>query len=154
MFLLWTASSLFPLLAPAPALAADTQFLHGHIPAVVAKLNLQPVAPMPGTNPFESGDAAAYSVIVTSVVGSLSSPIAPLTVIDPAMTTSPQSQTVPAGSNASLSVVAEGSSISPTSLARGRIGSIAASWRRERPLLCPAGACRGSETDSTAIKYD
>jgi hypothetical protein len=50
MFLLWTASSLFPLLAPAPALAADTQFLHGHIPAVVAKLNLQPVARMPGTN--------------------------------------------------------------------------------------------------------
>ena len=59
----------------------------------------------------QDGDAAAYSVIVTNVVGSVTSPIATLTVIAdvaPTITTQPTNQTVTVGGTASFSVVASG----------------------------------------------
>jgi len=60
----------------------------------------------------QASDAAAYRVAVTNGVGSVSSPIATLTVIEvaPAIVTPPRSQTAPAGSNAALFVVATGTS--------------------------------------------
>ena len=39
---------LFLLTTPAPA--ADRQMLHGHVPAAVAQLNLQPLGRLPATN--------------------------------------------------------------------------------------------------------
>ncbi|MDB6029566.1 MAG: multidomain protein with s-layer y region, glug motif, ig motif, i-set domain, pkd domain, partial [Verrucomicrobiales bacterium] len=53
-------------------------------------------------------DAATYRVVVTNSAGSVTSANATLTVIDPVITTQPQSIAAPAGGNATFSVTAIG----------------------------------------------
>jgi hypothetical protein len=54
-------------------------------------------------------DAGSYSVTVTNVVGSTTSPVAVLTVrVSPSITAQPQSQTVNAGTNVSFTAAASG----------------------------------------------
>lgn len=60
-------------------------------------------------NSVQSGDAGAYSVIVSNVVAAVSSADAVLTVnVPPAITAQPQDQTIAQGSNATFTVTATG----------------------------------------------
>lgn len=57
-----------------------------------------------------TADAGNYSVVITNLAGSMTSSIAPLTIVSaPAITTTPANLAVTAGANASFSVVAAGS---------------------------------------------
>ncbi|TAK95573.1 MAG: hypothetical protein EPO07_15335 [Verrucomicrobia bacterium] len=57
-------------------------------------------------------DATGYDVIVSNSINSVTSSVATLTVLDPAITAQPQNQSVPIGSNATFNVTAVGTGLS------------------------------------------
>jgi hypothetical protein len=59
-------------------------------------------------NNVAAADAGNFSVIVTNHIGSVTSSVVALTVVDPAIITQPSGQTLPPGATANFSVVATG----------------------------------------------
>ncbi len=86
-----------------------------------------------------ANDAAGYSVIVSSTAGSVTSAVAQLTVIDPAIVTQPASLSVRAGTNAVFTVSAAGT------------GPLQYQWHKNGALLSNGGNISGATTAALTI---